>query len=86
MLGPRKGRAERGRQSGVFNRTGQCNFSGKRDRSAFIVLGQRDNWTAKIQDGTWTIRDKEEKDVLNQENDVLKQENDVQKQGIWSSF
>ena len=27
----------------VSNGTGQCNFSGQRDKSSFIVLGQRDN-------------------------------------------
>ena len=49
----------------VSNGKGQCNFSGQRDRSSFIVLGQRDNGTsqkscqgtgragtAKIWDGT----------------------------------
>ena len=57
--------------------TGQAkNLAKERDR-----LGQ-----PKSGMGRGTIRDKEEKDVLNQENDVLKQENDVQKQGIWSSF
>ena len=30
----------------VSNRTGQCNFSGQRDRSSFIVPGQRDNGTS----------------------------------------
>ena len=29
----------------VSNRTGQCNFSGQRDRSSFIVPGQRDKGT-----------------------------------------
>ena len=33
----------------ISNRTGQCNFSGKRDRSSFIVLGQRDNRTTSCQ-------------------------------------
>ena len=28
------------------NKTGQCNFSGQRDRSFFIVPGQRDNGTS----------------------------------------
>ena len=32
-------------QTSVSNGTGQCNFSGQRDRSSFIVLGQRDNGT-----------------------------------------
>jgi hypothetical protein len=31
----------------VSNGTGQCNFSGQRDRSSFIVLGQRDNETSQ---------------------------------------
>ena len=55
----------------VSNETGQCNFSGQRDRSFFIVSGQRDNGTSskschgterdgagqpvKIRDGTITI-------------------------------
>ena len=30
----------------VSNGTGQCNFSGQRDRSSFIVPGQRDNGTS----------------------------------------
>ena len=30
----------------VSNGTGQCNFSGRRDRSFFIVPGQRDNGTS----------------------------------------
>ena len=29
----------------VSNGTGQCNFSGQRDRSSFVVPGQRDNGT-----------------------------------------
>ena len=33
-------------QTSVSERTGQCNFSGQRDRSAIIVLGQRDNGTS----------------------------------------
>ena len=32
--------------SRVSNMTGQCNFSGQRDRSSFIVPGQRDNGTS----------------------------------------
>ena len=45
----------------VSDGTGQCNFSGQRDRSFFLVPGQRDNkshqgpgraGTAKIRDGT----------------------------------
>jgi hypothetical protein len=32
--------------SSVSNGTGQCNFSGQRDGSSFIVLGQRDNRTS----------------------------------------
>ena len=52
-------------QDRVSNGTGQCNFLGQRDRSFFIVPGQRDNGTsskschgtgragtAKIRDGT----------------------------------
>ena len=30
-------------QTSVSNGTGQCNFSGQRDKSSFIVPGQRDN-------------------------------------------
>ena len=30
----------------VSNGTGQCNFSGQRDRSFFLVPGQRDNETS----------------------------------------
>ena len=30
----------------VSNETGQCNFSGQRDRSFFLVPGQRDNGTS----------------------------------------
>ena len=48
----------------VSNGMGQCNFSGQRDRSSFIVPRQRDNGTSskscqgtgqpvKIRDGTW---------------------------------
>ena len=78
----------------ISNGTGQWNFSGQRDRSSIIVLGQQDKqkllprdgtgWTVKIQDGAgW---DRAEKDILKQEKDVLKQENDVLKQEIWSFF
>ena len=30
----------------VSNRTGQCNFSGQRDKNSFLVLGQRDSGTS----------------------------------------
>ena len=33
-------------QTSVSNGTGQCNFSGQRDKSSFIVPGQRDNETS----------------------------------------
>jgi hypothetical protein len=33
-------------QTRVSNGTGQCNFSGQRDRKSFIVPGQRDNGTS----------------------------------------
>jgi hypothetical protein len=32
--------------SRVCNGTGQCNFSGQRDRNSFLVPGQRDNGTS----------------------------------------
>jgi hypothetical protein len=34
-------------ESRVSNGTGQCNFSGQRDRSSFIVPEQRDNGTSQ---------------------------------------
>ena len=33
--------------TGVSNGTGECNFSGQRDRSSIIVPGQRDNGTSQ---------------------------------------
>ena len=33
-------------KTSVSNGTGQCNFSGHRDRSFFVVPGQRDNGTS----------------------------------------
>ena len=72
--------------SRVSNGTGQCNFSGQRERSSFIsrdkgTTGQAKNlakgWNGpgqpKSGTGRGTKRDKAEKDVLKQENDVLKQ-------------
>ena len=90
MLGPRKGRAERGRQSGsgVGFSTGQdsATFREKGTEVPSLSWDKGTTGQPKSGMGRGTIRDKEEKDVLSQENDVLKQENDVQKQGIWSSF
>ena len=55
----------------VSNGTGQCNFSGRRERNSFIVPGQRDNrtsykscqgtgraGTAKIRNGYWPAQPK----------------------------
>ena len=33
-------------KASVPNKTGQCNFSGQRDRKSFLVPGQRDNGTS----------------------------------------
>ena len=65
-------------QTSVSNGTGQCNFSGQRDKSSIIVPGQRDNKLKILpRDETGqdsgTKRDKVEKNVLKQEKDVLKQ-------------
>ena len=59
----------------VSNGTGWCNFSAQRDRSSFIVQGQRDKLKILPKSGTGrgTKRDTAGKDVLKQENDVLKQ-------------
>ena len=79
--------------SRVSNGTGQCNFLGQRDRSSFIVPGQRDNGTsqkscqgtgragtAKIRDGTGRDSQNPGQDTGQNGTDVLKQENDVLKQ------
>ena len=62
-------------QDRVSNGTGQCNFLGQRDRSFFIVPGQRDKLKILPRDGTGrgTKRDRAEKSVLKQYKDVLKQ-------------
>ena len=72
-------------KKGVSNGTGQCNFLGQRDRSSFIVPGQRTTGQAKTlakrrdgpgqpksRTGRKTKRDRAEKDILKQKKDALK--------------
>ena len=82
-------------QTSVFNRTEQSNFSEERERSSFIVPGQRDSGTSsKSCHGTGRDSQNSGRDRPGQpksgtgrgtkrdraENDVLKQENYVLKQ------
>ena len=78
----------------VSNGTEQCNFSRQRDRSSFIVLGQRDKLKILPRDGTGRDSQNSGRDRPGQqksqtgrgkkqdraEKDVLKLENDVLKQ------
>ena len=78
----------------VSNGTRQYNFLGQRDRSFFLVLGQRDNLKILPRDGTGRDSQNSRRDGPGQpksgmgrgtkwdraENDILKQENDVLKQ------
>ena len=78
----------------ISNGTGQCNFSGQRDRSSFIVPGQRDKLKILPRDGMGRDSQNSGRDGPGQskswaghgtkqdraEKDVQKQENDVLKQ------
>ena len=61
----------------VSNGTGQCNFSGQRDKLKILPVkfwdGTRDGTVRDFDPSRGTKRDIAEKDVLKQEKDILKQ-------------